>query len=210
MKEAGAFAKEKQQTITPQAFKEASVGSVVTETDLAVSQMFEKFVSSHFQDLNYVIIDEGTLYNLGEDKYKTVSKHGISVRDRSIDGTHPYNIKMPDYAISVGIMKNYEKPYLGAICLPALGEVVYFDGKNVHWMQNIYDSDVRDSIIEPQELSNLAIFGNDWFVRINNNYDKKKETIVNLYSCIVRFFYMATNRGRGYYFGSFIWDMAGC
>lgn len=32
---------------------------------------------------------------------------------------------------------------------------------------------------------------------------------MSLYACIVHFFYMITNRARGYYFGSFIWDIAG-
>lgn len=126
-----------------------------------------------------------------------------------IDGTHTYALKMPDYAISVGVMKNC-RPYLGCICLPSLGELLYFDGEKIHWLQNIYEETCSDTIIEKSELPALSIiFGNEWFVKINDFYNPRQDTIMSHYACVVHFYYMITKRAKAYYFGSYLWDIAG-
>lgn len=207
VKSAALYARNNQYSLRESAFKAEQIGSVVTETDLTISQMFKEFVEKNFSDLNFVIIDEESLGELGEDKFAAAASAEYQFVIDPIDGTHPYALQMPDYAISVGIMKNC-RPYLGCICLPALGELLYFDGQDVHWQRYIYEIP-QDIIVRPSELTKLAvIFNNEWFVKINEKYDRCNETIVNYYSCIVHFFYMITNRAKGYYFGSYIWDMA--
>lgn len=190
-------------------YKGAEVFSVVTATDKYISSEFHQFVKEKFGHLNYVIVDEETLDELGEDKFTTLKNAEYQFVIDPIDGTQMYALKMPNYAISVGVMKNC-KPYLGAVCLPALGELIYFDGKKVHWIQKLNTVEETDVVIERNELPRLAVlFDNGWFVKINDKVDFAKDTFISCYSCIVHFFYMVTHRARGYYFGSYIWDMAG-
>ena len=154
-------------------------------------------------------MDEETTENLGKDKFSRLKEAEYQFVIDPIDGTQMYALQMPCYAISVGILKNM-KPFLGIICLPAIGQVVYFDGENIHWIQNFNTSTEEDIIIKKKELSPLAVlFDNSWFVKISEKADFSKDTFISFYSCVVHLFYMITMRSRGYYFGSFIWDMAG-
>lgn len=210
LKEAAIVVRENQQQFTHTSFKEERVGSVVTETDVIISRMFKKFIEENFSALNYIIIDEENLSDLGDDKFAAVTASEYQFVIDPIDGTHTFALGIPDYAVSVGIL-HYGKPWLGAICLPAIGDILYTDSREIYWMKDIYSASSQTKILQKQELSRLAvIFGNDWFVKINDNYDNKTETILSFYSAVVHLYYMITQRGKGYYFGSYIWDMAGC
>lgn len=190
-------------------YKGDEVFSVVTETDKYISEEFHRFVKTEFSHLNHVIVDEETLDELGEDKFTTLKNAEYQFVIDPIDGTQMYALKMPCYAISIGVMKNC-KPYLGMVCLPATGDLIFFDGQDVHWVQKLNTAAEKDILVDKKELSKLTvIFDNSWFVKIGNKPDFSKDTFVSFYSCIVHFFYMITNRSRGYYFGSYIWDMAG-
>lgn len=190
-------------------YKGSEVFSVVTETDKYISNEFHRFVKSEFGHLNHVIVDEESLGELGDDKYATLQQAEYQFVIDPIDGTQMYALKMPCYAISIGVMKNC-KPNLGVVCLPALGELIYFDGGKVHWIQKLNTIEENDIIVEKNELSRLAVlFDNGWSVKVNDKVDVTKDTLISFYSCVVHFFYMITNRAKGYYFGSYIWDMAG-
>lgn len=185
-------------------FKSDLINSVVTKTDIEISKLFHEFVKQNFSDLNYVIIDEETIDELGDNKFEKVRQAEYQFVIDPIDGTHTYALNTPNYAISVGVLKN-NRPFMGVICLPYSNEIVACDGKNSFYIKND-----KKILIERKEISKMSfIFDNTWWVKINDKYNKRTETIINLYSCVVHFFYMATHRGRGYYFRSYIWDMAG-
>lgn len=190
-------------------FKDEAVSSVVTKTDKELSKEFYRFVEKEFSEFNYVIVDEETTAKLGKDKFARLKEAEYQFVIDPIDGTQMYALQMPCYAISVGVLKNM-KPFLGAICLPATHQLIYFDGQNVHWIENFGIGAEKDIIVQKKELSPLSvIFDNSWFVKISERANLSKDTFISFYSCVVHFFYMVTARGRGYYFGSFIWDMAG-
>ncbi len=193
------------------AFKDkTAVFSVVTAADRAISQMFAEFVHTNFAALNYKIVDEETLGELGKDKFAILDAAEYLFVIDPIDGTHPYALRMPEYAISVGVLKN-GKPYLGAIIAPVTGELVYYDGKSVFWQQEAL------SVMPPVPLQlekspspQLAmIFGNEWFVEANCHLNPRQDTVISLYAAVLHLIYIATNRAKGYYFGSYLWDMAG-
>lgn len=209
LKEAAVFARDNQQQITQTSFKEDRVGSVVTETDLSVSRSFKKLIEENFSGLNYVVIDEESLSDLGENKFSAVDKSEYQFVIDPIDGTHTYALGMPDFAISVGIL-HYGKPWLGAICLPAFGKILYTDGGTVYLLSDIYAPKPQKTTVEKTELTRLAvIFTNDWFVKINDNYESSSETILSFYSAVVHLYYMITGCARAYYCGASLWDIAG-
>lgn len=207
---AGIFAVEKQQEISlSTSFKAAQVFSVVTNTDIEVSRMFKAFVEENFGDLNYIIIDEETLADLGDDKFAAIEQSEYQFVIDPIDGTHPYALEMPEYGISVGVLKN-GVPYLGAVYLPASDDMLYNDDGKVYWLKNSRNGKVRKIELKKEETNDIAmIFGNSWFAKQKDDIDFSKDTIIDLYSAVVHLFYIATNKGKGYYFGAYIWDMAG-
>lgn len=82
--------------------------------------------------------------------------------------------------------------------------------RSVFWLKNIYSAKPEKTMLRAEKLSPLAvIFSNDWFVKINDNYDAHSETILSFYSAVEHLFYMITGRGRAYYCGACIWDIAG-
>ena len=189
-------------------FKGQNVGSVVTETDIEISRRFRKFIKDNFSNLNHIIIDEESFAELSDDKFSIIANSEYQFVLDPIDGTHTYASNTPYYGISIGVMKNC-KPYIGVVYLPSLKEMVIYDGEKIRHISDINDITENETIIEPKNLDKMAfIFDNPWFVKINDNYDKRKDTILNLYACVVHFFYLATNRAKGYYFGAYLWDMA--
>lgn len=66
MKKAGETALKNQQKINIScSYKGEEVYSIVTETDVAISDMFQSFIKENFSDLDYVIVDEEKLDLLG-------------------------------------------------------------------------------------------------------------------------------------------------
>lgn len=208
MKEAGELAVRKQMDVDID-YKSDSIYSVVTETDREISRKFHQFVKMNFADLNYVIIDEESLDELGEDKFATIGNTEYQFVIDPVDGTQTYALGMPEYAISVGILRNC-RPYMGIVYAPASGEALYCDGKNAVWVRNAFRETEREFVLEKSAASPLAvIFANEWFVKLNDAENFKKDTLISFYSAVLHLFYIATNRAKGYYFGSYIWDMAG-
>lgn len=56
-----------------------TVNSVVTETDLKISRMFRNFAAENFSHLNYLIIDEECVAELGNQVLKNLPRQIISL-----------------------------------------------------------------------------------------------------------------------------------
>jgi fructose-1,6-bisphosphatase/inositol monophosphatase family enzyme len=102
------------------------------------------------------------------------------------------------------------KPYWGAVYAPALGDLAYGSQDRAFWIKRTFSKDEEKIELKPREFDRLsAIFDMDYHVFPNRNIDFSRDMPLNFYSAVVHFIYMATGRGRCYYFGSKIWDMAG-
>ena len=115
---------------------------------------------------------------------------------------------MSNYGISVGVLK-YGKPYLGAIYVPATKEVVYFDGKKAHWLQNAFRENQQKSEIAKRDANPTAFSASSDILVIANKKYNSEHIDLGLYSSIVHFLYLATNRLRGHYCAAYPWDIAG-
>ncbi len=209
MKEAGEIALNYQSKINDSESynKSEKVSSIVTEADIAVSDLFTKIIKENITDLNYVIIDEENLDALGDDKWKTIDGSEYQFVLDPIDGTLPYSLDMPMFGISVGILKN-NKPYMGYVYAPALGELLYYNGENNILIKKPFTDDAVTKIIEPSERDVELLFDN--VSKVSLDFDKlKKYRTIDYYSVVVRLMYIASNRAKGYYFAAYCWDMAG-
>lgn len=106
VEEAGLYAK-KQQSKIHRSYK--SDGSVITNTDLAISERILSVVSSLFPEAN--IISEETLTPFDREAPYTF------VLD-PIDGTDVYSQGMPSWAVALGILDKKRKPVGAYISAP--------------------------------------------------------------------------------------------
>lgn len=109
VEDAGLYAKEKQGEIH-RSYK--SDGSVITETDLAISKRILDVVGALFPEAN--IISEETLTEFDEQAPYTF------VLD-PIDGTDVYSQGMPSWAVALGILDKDRKPVGAYISAPRWG-----------------------------------------------------------------------------------------
>ncbi|MDD3902166.1 MAG: inositol monophosphatase family protein [Sphaerochaeta sp.] len=109
VKNAGLYAKEQQANIH-RSYK--NDGSVITETDLAISKRILSLISELFPEAN--IISEETLTAYRSDAPYTF------VLD-PIDGTDVYSQGLPSWAVALGVLDNNRKPVGAYICAPRWG-----------------------------------------------------------------------------------------
>lgn len=107
--EAGIFAKRMQNEIH-RSFK--SDGSVLTETDLAISKRIEEDVARLFPDCGF-ISEEAEIVKKEDAKYTFILD--------PIDGTDVYSQGLPSFAISLGIIDSNREPVGAMIYLPRFG-----------------------------------------------------------------------------------------
>ncbi len=183
--------------------------SPVLTLEQEIYKRFKKFIEENFGDFDYNIISEISSSKLTEEEFSIATKHQYLFVIQPLGEKRPYAMKTPEFAVSIGVIKN-GKPFLGAIYLPVYKEILYFDGEDVHWKQAVGFPEESDQIITTKKCCDLAvIFSNPRFVKINEAYNPKYEAMLNFYSTAVHLFYVITNRTKAYYFGSYLWDIAG-
>lgn len=109
VEDAGQYAKEKQQQIH-RTYK--NDGTVLTETDLAVSEKIVSIITDLFPEAN--IISEETLTPFNNDAPYTF------VLD-PIDGTDVYSQGLPSWAVALGVLDKQRKPVGAYISAPRWG-----------------------------------------------------------------------------------------
>jgi len=190
-------------------FKSDDVIDLVTETDIEISTMFEKFAAENFSDMDYCIIDEESLDALGEDRFAEINKHEWQFVIDPVDGTLTYALGIPMFAISVGVL-HHGKPFCGAAYAPALCELIYGSEREAFWVRNAFTDRAQKTELKLQDSDRRAlIFNMHSVVRFNDSIDVAKDSPRDFYSSVVHLMYMATGRGKALYFVVKIWDIAG-
>ena len=208
MKTAGEIAMANYGRAVDKNFKSGGVFDLVTESDISINNLFNKFVAENFSDLDYIVIDEEGIGTAAA-SFDEINKHEYQFVIDPIDGTLPYALEIPMFGISVGVLcKGF--PLMGAVYAPALGELVYGDMSGATWIKNMFRENEIVTQLQPRDIDKKALVLNmEWFMRSNKNIDFKRDLPANFYSAVVHMIYLATGRGRCHYFGALIWDMAG-
>lgn len=113
IKEMGAYAIEKQTTITPTLKKD---NSVLTETDLYIDRTVTAFLQSEFPEANIITEEFPSIFNM-DAPYTFVLD--------PIDGTDVYSQGFPSFAIALGILDKSWKPVGSMIYAPRFGKGKY-------------------------------------------------------------------------------------
>lgn len=186
-------------------YKSDHISDVVTETDLEVSRRFKQFVKSEFADLDYAIMDEESISDLGDDPLTEAKRHEYIFVLDPIDGTLPYAAGLPFFGISIGVFRN-QKPVAGAIYLPRLNLLVSADDQ-----QGTIDEDGNQRPL--MRLTEAApIFSNGAIFPINyTQCDQMNVYPLSPYAASVSGAYTAMGKFRSWAISPPLrfWDMAG-
>ncbi len=127
-----------------------------------------------------------------------------------IDGTRNYVNRMPNFGISVGLMRDL-RPWVGAVYFPALKELFFCDGVEAYFVQNAFTFDERLTRIRPldQRITNQSIF-----LCIDNfakkfQWDYQDCHLMTQACAAVDLCWPTIGRGCGAFFKSSLWDFVG-
>lgn len=201
MEEAGAIAISNQNNLKVSVKSDLSI---VTNIDLALSNLFRSKIAKYLDSGSYGILDEENLPSSSADLFRKDYEYLWFIDP--IDGTSTYYHGFPLWAIAVALFKN-RKPHIGAIYMPVMDELVYSDGKQVHLLQNAFKKQETDSIIHRSEqlLDAKSLILQHKFCNFRRDCN-----IIDLYACYVLSFYTLTGRSIASFFNkpAKLWDIA--
>ena len=208
-KKAGSVMKEGRKHLHSLCNKDQSVSSLVTTTDIAVSDLFARTIKKHFSHLKYMIIDEETISKYGDDVFKAVDDTEYQFAIDPVDGTVQYAYGHPLYGVSIGIYKN-ARPYMGLIYLPELNELIYCDAEKVYRVDNAFKrNEIRTEITAENRSYAPIIFMHPWLWNMTKDFSTKKALLFSYYSAVSSTFYTLTGQARACGMYCSLWDMAG-
>lgn len=177
---------------------------IVTEVDMAISQMFKQFVAENFSDLNYMIIDEESIDEIKGMVFETCAKTDYQFVIDPIDGTMNYAADIPLYGITIGVLKK-GKPWLGVLYAPATGELVYTDGAKVY-----YEYNGKVKILPKNCIStSRVVLGHSWRMQLKPDHFDGNLIMHDYFSAVIYLIYLAVGRVRGAFMQAYLWDIAG-
>jgi myo-inositol-1(or 4)-monophosphatase len=154
IKSAGNYAQANQANIdfAGENLKAKRLRDILTETDMEISRRFAEFVRSEFADLDYIIVDEESVADLGADPMREIKKHEYAFVIDPIDGTLTYSVGLPYFGVSIGVFKD-QQPLIGAVFAPSLGLLAY-SGEKQAWIE---ENGVRRELTRLAETAPLVV-----------------------------------------------------
>ena len=208
-KKAGQEIKKNTKKIEKICNKDNSVASVVTKTDIMISDLFTKMIEKHFSNLNYMIIDEEKISKYGNNVFDVVKETEYQFVLDPIDGTIQYANQHPLYGISIGVYKN-AKPYMGILYLPELSQLIYFDSKKAYKLHNAFKKNqIKNEILPQNSSQNPIIFAHNWAWEVTERFSFDKGLLFNYFSAVSQSYYTLTGQAKAYCLHLRLWDIAG-
>ena len=190
-------------------YKDDSVLSIVTQTDIMISDLFAKTIKKHFSNLNYMIIDEEKIGQYGNDIFKVIDNTDYQFVIDPIDGTIQYTYGHPLYGITIGVYKK-GKPLFGIIYMPILEELLYSDSKTAYFVQNAFRRNEIKTMLKPQRSSQSPIaFSNLVTWDLTKDYSGNQILFFNYFSAVSQTAYTLLGKAKCCCIRSNLWDVAG-
>ena len=187
-----------------------SDNSVVTKADQTISRLAREELSDLLQTSKHILIDE-------EDKDKAhyldpalLKKADYLWLVDPIDGTRNYANRMPNFAVSIGVLKEL-KPWLGAVYFPALNELFYCDGERAFFVQDAFTAEESIHPIKPvdQNITSHSLFLTvDKFLN-DFEWDFKDCRLMIQACAAIDMCWPSIGRGCGSILNCALWDFAG-
>ncbi len=208
-KKSGKIIKNNSKNIEKICNKDDSQASIVTKTDIRISDLFTKTIKTHFSHLNHIIIDEEKISQYGDNIFDAVKNSEFQFVIDPIDGTIQYANNHPLCGISIGVYKN-ARPYMGIIYLPILNELIYFDSDKAYKVQNAFlRNQTKEEILPKSSSSNPIIFAHNWAWNVTEKFSFDKGLLFNYFSAVSQSYYALTGQAKAYCMHLKLWDIAG-
>lgn len=169
-------------------------GSIVTETDLAISNTFQEVIKENFK--NHSILDEETALKEVGLRDKLLQNEYIWVID-PIDGTKTYYHGSDLFALALSLYRN-KKPVFGLIYLPASGQLIYNDETSVYRVRYIFtENETKNQIYfrkKPLNNNSLVYFP---VKEAKDHIKNYKYTFIDGYSSYIYAFDVILNVAHG-------------
>lgn len=184
--------------------------SVLTRADTAISEFMKQELKELLETGDHILIDEEDNQNARYfDQARINTAPYIWVID-PIDATRVFANQLPLFGISVGLLKE-GRPWLGAVYLPALGELFYCDGENSYFVSKAFTAAARKTVITPvdQEITRQSLFlGTDSLIK-DFGWDYSCCQVLLPACAVIALCWPTVGRGCGCFFNAHLWDFAG-
>lgn len=185
-------------------------GSAVTETDklvnAALSQSLPALVPGSFY-----LGEESADETFGD--YEGVLAHDCIWAVDEIDGTQNFGLGIPIFGVSVGLLRrdpDGHRPVMGALLLPALGELYYQEGGAV-FKQKLGDGRVTklEPCLQAMDRHSVVLVPDNFYESYTLDRSSNPQ-LPRIVGCVVAdIIYTATGRAAGTITDFHIWDFAG-
>lgn len=185
--------------------------TLVTETDKAISQMAWDTFDSYFASKDHILIDEESIDTTGT-PVETLGTATYTWVIDPIDGTVPYAWGRLNWGISLGVLKN-QKPWLGAVYLPAANWLFLHDGNKAVRITNPFTNNEQELVLEHTEVAPIHAetpvdFGSCFAEYFDFDGSHGKPTV--LLSAVWGYLSVAMRQSSGAIFFDSAWDFCGC
>lgn len=182
-------------------------GSIVTDADIAVSELISEKLSGLLLQRNHVLLDEERCDRVSFND--ALTSEYVWVVD-PIDGTLPFSYGMPNFGISIGLLKD-RKPYLGVVYFPALDEMYSFDGNIAEHVKKPFSEKSERHTISSENAAPDVDLGAPicafFSPGLKSNFKKGQGMAFGCAS--LSLCYAATGRAGGVVMRAKLWDIAG-
>lgn len=185
-------------------------GSVVTDADTAVAAIVHEALKDLLQTKEHILIEEEDRDNIASFNQQALEAASYVWTVDPIDGTRPYANGTPNFAVSIGVLKDL-KPWLGVVYFPALRELFFADGQGAYFVREAFTAAETKQMIKPAagEPPRWSVFLGTEKLLKRYRWDHDKGPIL-IFGCAASdLCWPAIGRGHGCYFDSYLWDFAG-
>ena len=205
--EAGKIARELSRDSQPSLKRD---NSVVTKADKAIAELAREQLSDLLITSQHLLIEEEDADVARYLNQAFLKKTPYIWSVDPIDGTRNYANGMPNFGISIGLIKDL-KPWMGVVYFPALNELMYCDGEHSHFVENAFTSNEKKAPIKfkEQPITSQSVFLclDQFFKSFKWDY---KDCRVMMQSCAaIDICWSAAGRTCGAIIRCALWDFAG-
>lgn len=183
--------------------------SVLTETDVEISNFIKEGLSVYVSMDDHILIDEeddaGKKYF--DQKLIDNCKYIWSVDP--IDGTRAFSNGVPLFGVSIGLLKD-KLPFRGVVYFPMLNELFYGDEKNAWFVQNAFEDNQTIKAIKliDQNITKQSMFiATDLFLK-THTWDSYCQIMMPT-TAVCELCWPSIGRSCASFFKANIWDFAG-
>ncbi len=184
--------------------------SIVTLADKAISKLVGKRLAPFLSNKNHLLIEEEDP-NVSKTFDKDILNRAEYIWSVDpIDGTRNYANQMPNFGISIGLMKDL-KPVLGVVYFPFWKELFYCDGKKAFYVKNAFTKQEIRRQIKPihKPIDNRTYFlATDTFFK-HFDWDHKDCRLMIQSAAVIELLWPAIGRGCAGLIKCSLWDLAG-